>query len=161
MSTPFLTKYNKRLVGAELFKTETRTIPSSPYTIKLEEIPLLDILHSKDVSIPGYTRVLISPDANQFYVNFNRGILTFNSGNTGVIVDISYWGMGTLADADDINLIQTSINTLESKTQVAIFVSDPAVTISDVGTIFYNSTENQFKGVINDGTGHPAIIILG
>jgi len=42
-----------------------------------------------------------------------------------------------------------------------IFADDPDVTVDDIGSIFYNTTDNQFKGVKDDGVGNPIIILLG
>jgi hypothetical protein len=216
MPTPFTTKINKRAIGSEVpIADEPHTIPpDSPYSFRLIEVPLLD-LPDADVTIPGYTKVEGIPGPNQFQVDFTIGKLSFNSANAEDSVLVSYVGMGSEIDAEDINEVQTNINAIESEIETArgsqdtlgerldyslkdsgdikdyfikpihisnevtddfvfpnkikannlmrpgIFADDPDVTVDDIGSIFYNTTDNQFKGVKDDGVGNPIIILLG
>lgn len=144
----FLRKYNQRAAGSEIPKSEIREIPSIfPYTIRLEEIPLLD--ESNEVLISGFTGVTTnSPNPGFFYSDYNTGYLTFNSSDAGTTVNPQYMGTGSLIDAMDV--------------QPAIYDGDPTgITGSDVGSIFFNTSDNQWKGIKSDGFGGTTIVILG
>lgn len=119
--TPFTTKVNKRPIGQELLITnEQWTIPSvAPFVIRTVEVPLLNPANNEDVTIPGFTRVSVlnnnTPGVGNFYVNFSDGRITFDSSAAGQTVLVTYYGLGSEVDADDINGVQNAINTLENE----------------------------------------------
>ena len=91
---------------------ERHTIPtSSPYTIRLNEVPQKTDPTSLSVVVNGqvFTEVAATPEQGQFFpdyradvsgdANWNRGSLLFNAADAGKTVVVSYRGMGTLNDA--------------------------------------------------------------
>jgi hypothetical protein len=126
MSFNFSTKQNARLAGQELpiinephtILTSGVTNPYIPFTVKLIEIPSANFL----VTVPGYTQTQsITPSVGQYYVNYNTGYITFNSNVAGFNVFVSYSGLGSVVDAQDIDNIQTAVN------QASVSGSDRAV----------------------------------
>lgn len=117
---------------------ETVVISSTyPYTVKLLERPAngLDIASTAPPTITGYTRTensgAIGP--NEFYVNYQAGILTFHSSKAGKTVIVRYWKTGTVVSADDINAI---IKRLVHMTR------DPLATDTgyEIGTLWVSTT---------------------
>src|SRR5579863_640370 len=113
MVTNFSTKQNYRITPLAIVN-EAHTIavgsvqpPYIPYTVKLIEVPSPNF----PVTVPGYTQTQsITPGPGQYYVDFNTGYITFNSNVAGFSVFVSYNGMGSVVDAQDIDTIQTAIN---------------------------------------------------
>lgn len=116
MSTPFVTRVDRRPIGQELFISgEAHTIPiSSPYLVHLTEVPNL-IVPTEDVVISGFTRVTGAPAPGQFLVNFSTGDITFNSSDNGASISVAYYGLGSELDASDINEMHAPINNLETE----------------------------------------------
>ena len=97
--------------------SEELTVPSQAdsesgfYTVSLTEIP--DSSSDHPVSISGLTEYRGNPydekqkkltiGANQFYVNYTTGTILFNSAQSGTTHTVTYWGKGSLVEADDVN----------------------------------------------------------
>ena len=88
---------------------ETHVIPSvSPYTIRLDEVPLKETPSSISLTIAGSAGAEVSaaPAAGEFWpdystgadgdANWNTGTLLFNSADAGKEVVVSYQGTGRL-----------------------------------------------------------------
>lgn len=146
--TEFLEKFNRRPVGQEVSKTEYRKIPLEyPYHILLEEIPLKE----DGVDIPGFISVEGAPGKDEFEVDYVRGILKFNSQNAGNEVSITYTGIGSLVRAEDINLIQKSINNIEEtieKTYFKTYTYQEILELENkkVGETFFATDTKHFYG---------------
>lgn len=89
---------------------ETHIIPSSsPYTIRLAEVPQKTTPSGVSLTIAGTaaSEVAATPAAGEFWVDYNTGAdnddgwntgtILFNSADAGKTVVVSYSGMGTLA----------------------------------------------------------------
>lgn len=179
MPTNFSTKVNKRIVGTEeLIINEIHTITSSsPYQVKLIEIPLLESPSSVICEVNngmGYaprTETTTTVIAGTFKVDYSTGYVTFNSADSGFLARITYYGRGSIVDATDINSVQTAINTLETEVETArgseaslddrLSVSLDAVgNISAAGTINLNQIEVQ-QIVIQNVAGDVATPAIG
>jgi len=98
----FSVEYNRRVAG-RLIEDEFHVIPgSSPYVVRLEEMPD----SRTGVDIVGFTASSGMPtQAGQYYVDYNIGYVYFYSSDGGKSVNPHYYGLGSLVDATDINLI--------------------------------------------------------
>ena len=91
-------------------------VPSQPdehgfYTISLIEIP--DSSSLRPVLIPGLSEYRGNPyndktkkitiATTQFYVNYSTGEILFHSAQAGALHTVSYWGKGSLVEAEDVN----------------------------------------------------------
>lgn len=91
---------------------ESITIPGSgayygDYTAKLNELPR----ETDGVTISGFTEVDSLPvSANEFYVNYNNGLITFHSSDATESVSAGYKGLGSIIDAADLNTLQITQN---------------------------------------------------
>lgn len=96
--------------------TEEILVPSQPdehgfYTVSLIEIP--DSSSLRPVLIPGLSEYRGNPyndktkkitiATNQFYVNYSTGEILFHSAQAGALHTVSYWGKGSLVEAEDVN----------------------------------------------------------
>lgn len=96
--------------------TEEILVPSQAdengfYTISLTEIP--DSSSLRPVLIPGLSEYRGNPyndktkkitiATNQFYVNYSTGEILFHSAQAGALHTVSYWGKGSLVEAEDVN----------------------------------------------------------
>jgi len=106
----FIKRYPSRITPVA--KNEYRVIPSSsPYAIRLEEIP--DKI--REFSIDGFTVDTENPPApNKYFVDLDLGVVWFNSYNSGSNVIIHYWGTGSIVAAEDINDLQDGVTYLEN-----------------------------------------------
>lgn len=88
---------------------ELHTIPSvSPYTISLDEKP-------SSIVISGYTEVDYIPfSSGNFYVDYDRSIVYFYSGDAGNSVSVDYYGGGSIIKADDVNRFSDFLDRLKS-----------------------------------------------
>ncbi len=90
---------------------ETHVIPSvSPYTIRLDEVPLKETPSSISLTIAGRAGAEVSaaPAAGEFWPDYstgadgddgwNTGTILFNAADAGKTVVVSYVGTGTLVD---------------------------------------------------------------
>ena len=90
---------------------ETHVIPSvSPYTIRLDEVPMKETPSSISLTIAGSAGAEVSaaPAAGEFWPDYstgadgddgwNTGTILFNAADAGKTVVISYVGTGTLVD---------------------------------------------------------------
>lgn len=91
---------------------ETHVIPSvSPYTVRLNEVPLKETPSSISLTIAGSAGAEVSaaPAAGEFWPDYstgadgddgwNTGTILFNAADAGKTVVVSYVGTGTLVDA--------------------------------------------------------------
>ena len=92
---------------------ETHVIPSvSPYTIRLDEVPMKETPSSISLTIAGSAGAEVSapPAAGEFWPdystgadgddNWNTGTILFNAADAGKTVVVSYIGTGTLVDIE-------------------------------------------------------------
>lgn len=90
---------------------ETHVIPSvSPYTVRLNEVPLKETPSSISLTIAGSAGAEVSaaPAAGEFWPDYstgadgddgwNTGTILFNAADAGKTVVVSYVGTGTLVD---------------------------------------------------------------
>ena len=93
-------KTDKRLTY-NFISPELKVIPSAyPYSIRLEEKPY----QTSGVEITGYTEVLVMPtSALNFYVDYEDSTIYFHSSQSGKLVSIYYYGMGSVVSAADVN----------------------------------------------------------
>ncbi len=95
---------------------ETHVIPSnSPYTIRLNEVPMKDTPSSISLTIGGVAANEVSapPAAGEFWPdystkadnddNWNTGTILFNAADAGKTVVVSYIGTGTLVDTRTVH----------------------------------------------------------
>lgn len=96
--------------------TQTIVVPlTSPYIVRLWELPDNGTIESKPV-ISGMTLndTTYTPGTGCFSVKYSTGDVIFNSGQAGNSYDITYYGKGSLIEADDINYLYDSTINLES-----------------------------------------------
>jgi hypothetical protein len=84
--------------------TQNFTIPASR-VLKLREVPDDGSVHSKP-QIAGLTEVTSYPPLpGQFFVNYCTGYVEFNNSQVGDAIAVTYWGKGSLVEAEDINYL--------------------------------------------------------
>jgi hypothetical protein len=84
--------------------TQSLVIPASR-VLKIREVPDDGSVNTKPV-IPGLTETAVYPPlTGQFFVNYCTGYVEFNTAQIGDTVVITYWGKGSLVEADDINYL--------------------------------------------------------
>jgi len=84
--------------------TESFTIPASK-VLKLREVPDDGTTNPKPV-IAGLVETTSYPvSTGQFYVNYCTGYIEFHQNQVSDSIDITYWGKGSLVEADDINYL--------------------------------------------------------
>lgn len=86
--------------------TESITVPiSGDYIVRLKEIPDNGEIESAPI-ISGLARVnTYNPSDGQFSVKYSTGDVKFNSAQSGNLYNITYYGKGSLIEADDINYL--------------------------------------------------------
>lgn len=95
---------------------ETHVIPSvSPYTIRLDEVPMKETPSSISLTIAGSAGAEVSaaPAAGEFWPDYstgadgddgwNTGTILFNAADAGKTVVVSYVGTGTLVDTRTVH----------------------------------------------------------
>ena len=100
---------------------ETHVIPSnSPYTIRLNEVPMKDTPSSISLTIGGVAANEVSapPAAGEFWPDYstkadnddswNTGTIIFNAADAGKTVIVSYVGTGTLIDLEKTRALHGS-----------------------------------------------------
>jgi hypothetical protein len=94
-----------------------------------------------------------------FNVEFGSGLAHDFTGSSGTIV----------ADSNSFNSYSDNVptkgaeifNLIDISRFIQILAADPAATAVNRARVWYNSTDRQFKGVIDDGVGGFTIVILG
>jgi len=183
-NTDFITLYDKRPVGLEVFYAESYIIPAGGI-VRLREVP--NQTSPSTVSVSGYNEVPYPPSVGQFSVNYDVGLVYFNSADIGNTVSITYNGKGSRVFAADINKITYPLTPFYTKlngivpdlpvTQVFTFPNDVIVgrllklanftdateatmvaglTSADKGSIWFNTDSDQYKGF--NGS---SVILLG
>lgn len=122
--TVFTVKANKRLLGSEVhIIAEAHTVPAvSPYVVKLAEIPLGgDPVRAIAIDCYGFGALVEvnvnTPENGFFYVDYAAGYLYFNSAQYGSSITVDYYGTGSIVAAEDMNLVQSAINAVETTTE--------------------------------------------
>lgn len=93
-------KVNKRktysLISPELKKIST----TYPFEIRLDEKPY----QTAGIEVTGFTEVLVMPtSALNFYCDYEDSTIYFHSSQSGKLVSIYYFGMGSVVSAADVN----------------------------------------------------------
>lgn len=102
---------------------ETHQIPtSSPYTVRLNEVPQKTDPSTLKVSYSGgsqLTEVAATPEAGQFWPDYNTtshgvedwntGTLLFNAADAGKTVTVSYNGIGALVDDRVADMLEVTV----------------------------------------------------
>lgn len=84
--------------------TENLSIPPSK-VLKLKEVPDDGSVNTKPVINGLSETTTYPPSTGEFYVNYCTGYIEFHNDQVGDIVDITYWGKGSLVEAADINYL--------------------------------------------------------
>lgn len=84
--------------------TQDKTIPSSK-VVKLREVPDDGSNMTKPVISGLLETTVYPPNSGEFYVNYCNGYVEFHSDQVGDTLNITYWGKGSLVEADDINYL--------------------------------------------------------
>lgn len=122
---------------------ESHVVPSnSPYTVRLNEIPVKESPSTVSLTIAGVagTEVAAEPAAGEFRCdyttgaddddNWNTGTIQFNAADAGKTVVVTYNGIGTIIDKRVIDAINSKINGISLQN-----VSVTTGTIANGGTI--------------------------
>jgi hypothetical protein len=168
MSFNFTTKQNFRITPLAILN-EPHTVslgsvqsPYVPYTVKLVELPSTNFT----VTVPGYTQTAsITPGPGYFYVDFNTGYITFNPNVAGFNVVVSYSGLGSVVDAQDVDDIQTVLEGIGPSTSIradtnpyidqqVTLVSGSGVSLSQVGQNITINIAAEPPGDISLTTNH-------
>lgn len=109
ISDVFDLRHDKRITYA-LKSNEAYIVPEEPpYRIVLSEKPY----KAAGVTIPGYTEVDSMPtSAGEFFVDYEYGYIYFHSDNANAGVLVTYYGMGSLVRAVDVNRFAEFLNTI-------------------------------------------------
>ncbi len=84
---------------------------SVPYSIELKEKPSEDY----SIAISGYSESTSSPTSdNEFYVDYDNAIIYFFYKQAGEAVTVTYYGMGSLIVADDVNRFMYLLDALKN-----------------------------------------------
>jgi hypothetical protein len=114
MSIAYRPKVNKR--PATPISSEQHVIgisgvfTSTPDRIRLIEVPLKELISS--VFIPGYSEVDINgpaPTGFQFAVDYSVGHIFFDPARNGNTIFVSYKGLGSEVDSEDVNELQIPV----------------------------------------------------
>ena len=105
------------------------TVTYLPGAIRLIQVPQGP---GPAVTIPGYVEILTgTPTGNQFLVNYDTGVITFDPSLSGNSVTVSlYQGTGSEIAAEDVNEIQNPLSTIALQTVVYNWPAAPTVTWS-------------------------------
>lgn len=123
-----------------LISPELKIISSTyPYIINLEERPY----ETAGITITGFTEVLVMPTGDdQFYVDYEDSTIYFYSGQAGELVNIYYYGTGSVITAEDMNRFANFLCSVKDYlTSFLIEPSDPV-----------DTNVNLTGGYINTGT---------
>src|ERR1035437_9171960 len=151
LPSSFLSLVDKRTIGKAVYFTEIYQISNPPPLpeeqpdpfvgqIRLRECPAHD--PSFPIFISGYSEVPSTPSTGQFSVDYVNGVLSFSPADIGINVTISYYGLGSIVMAADVNNITSqlvpAVNILNSglmqrttdiaASGAAVFTADFAVT---------------------------------
>ena len=111
--------------GATYDRTDTGTVPATPYTIELDLVPLQNFGVTITVATVARTIVAYGTQASgQVGVDFVSGLVAFHSSDTGLAYSVGYRGIASGVSATDLNIIQNEIGYL--RTLSASYVVGPA-----------------------------------
>lgn len=163
---PFLNVFEVSAISGETHKVPT----SSPYTIRLNEVPQKTdpsslIVKYSDGTV--LTEVAAQPSAGQYWPdynttahgvdNWNAGTLLFNAADAGKTVTVSYNGLGTLVDDRLPDMAEISVTSSTQPEREAIVDS---ITSSSDSTITTNTDKrhdaNHTRGRLRTHTGITA-----
>lgn len=108
------TAYTDKLNENSIVSAEAHTVPATaPYQISLVH-PVKQLIPS-DIVIPGFTEVNRSPGVGEFDVDYlaNPSKITFNVGNVGQAVTVTYTTRGDFYKAEHVNDVQDGIERIE------------------------------------------------
>lgn len=139
---PFLGTFNVRAIN-----NEKHTVPtSSPYTIRLNEVPQKTDPTTLRVTYSGgaaLTEVAAQPAQGQYWPDYNTtehgiadwntGTLLFNAADAGKVVLVSYNGLGTLTDDRLLDMAEITVTSSIQPERDAIVSS----------VVSYDSTMNS------------------
>lgn len=128
------------VMNAVQIQGEKHTVPtSSPYTVRLNEVPRVDSPSTVKVSYASggtLTEVAATPAAGQYFPDYlttatgidgwNTGTLLFNAADAGREITVNYYGTGTLTDSrlgQMLELDVTGSTASELKPSISIGVS--------------------------------------
>ena len=100
MSIPYQSKINERLTGQSITAEPhiigiLNTATYAPGFVRLVEVPQAPAPLSS-VSIPGYTEIMSgTPTGTQFVVDYETGVITFDTAQDGNSIAVSYIGLGS------------------------------------------------------------------
>lgn len=147
---PFLNVFEVSVISGETHKVST----SSPYTIRLNEVPQKTdpsslIVKYSDGTV--LTEVAAQPSAGQYWPDYNTtahgvddwntGTLLFNAADAGKTVTVSYNGLGTLTDERLLDMAEISVTTSTQPEREAIVDS---ITSSYDSTMESNSKKKKY-----------------
>lgn len=111
------------------------TVPSSaPYIIRLKEIPDNGEIESRPIILGlSENSSIYTPSLNEFAVKYSTGDVIFNSGQAGNSFSITYFGKGSLIEADDINYLYYRTNELSANVSDLYYITDQlSASIDDI-----------------------------
>lgn len=143
---------------------ETHQIPtSSPYTVRLNEVPQKADPSTLKVSYPdgaALTEVAATPEAGQFWPDYNTtshgvedwntGTLLFNAADAGKTITVSYNGIGALVDDRVADMLEVTVT---ASTQPSRYIDSSYVPGSYDGT---TGSGNISRGRLTQAAGIEA-----
>lgn len=109
MSDTFDFRYDKRTTYL-LKSNEAYVVPGEPpYRAVLAEKPY----KAAGITLPGYTEVDAMPgSAGEFFVDYEYGYIYFHQDNKNAGILVTYYGMGSIVRAADVNRFAEFLNTV-------------------------------------------------
>jgi len=118
--TSLLTLFDQRLIGSELPRVETYTIPTNGIVLLREAPQQISLTIPTGITItqvPGgpFVEVSSSPATGQFTPNYTTGKITFNTADAGLNMSISYNALGSVVTAAHVNNVITPLTPFFNK----------------------------------------------
>lgn len=132
-------KSNKRTTYSYISPEWKKVASIYPYIVRLEEKPY----RASGVTITGYTEVLVMPTGvAEFYVDYEDSTVHFHSSQAGKLVEIYYYGMGSVVAAEDMNRFANFL----------CCVKDFLMSFQTLATDIADTNVSVTGGYINNGT---------
>lgn len=147
-------KVDKRMTY-NLISPELKKVGSTyPFIIRLEEKPY----QPSGVEIIGFTEILVMPtSALEFYSNYEDSTIYFHSSQAGKLIEIYYYGMGSVVAANDMNRFANFLCSVKDfLTSFQAEAADPVNTSAEMTGGYINTGTNLVKitdKILNFGTG--------
>jgi len=100
---------------------ESVTVPASAdtdghYAVQLKEVPAEADTYGGNTApiISGLTITTSTPASGEFLIDYNRGLVVFNSAQAGAAYDVDYYGTGTQLRSAEPNDLNTRISAVDS-----------------------------------------------